>query len=1282
LFRRTLALSMSLTLLGPAVALAQSAKAGIVTTLEGNVTARRVAMPGPVPLKFKDDVYLQDTITTGDQSLARMLLGGKAVVTVRERSVLTITETPGKSTIEIDSGKFALAVAREKMRQGEEIVIRTPNAIAGVRGTVVVTEVERKSAQAGGPAPAALTSFYVLRGTIVAQQLDPNTRQPAGAPLQVGAMQGYSQAGGAAPRVTPVPAEQVGQITAGLQPSGPKSGGDAGKEQVKVQAVQTAVSLLSALTGSETPLVIAPTPAAATGVAGTSTGATESTSMVTPPVAETAADVADSMQLGSIVLSGTQVRTATTPLVALNGEVVSSVGGQPLIAVAPGADITLASSLADVRNSEVTGDGSGLDVRGRIRSSFTGAFIALDPTYTLLDGNVISVIGAGAGLTLAGPLLTDEGGFLVNGSGGARAFFAVLDGGTVTGSSIDPFISLNGSTVVTEGSFINVRRSGPTPSRVSLAGPLLDAKSAIIGAYSATLLDQAGAPRLCCSLFAVGQGAQLDSSTTSPLVSLAETTVLTGQHVFVVFDTTSVLGEASITAPGTVTLAGPLLTTSAGTAILGLSDFLGVFRSSLGSTSTAPLVTLRDTAVQQGGVSPINGSTTAGRFLHLNGSADLPATLALAGPLLDAAGSMIFTTDDVFGVFNQASLASSTSSPLIAIDDGHVTAGRDGSFFITGSGSQVTLAGPLLAAGNSTLESGSDVVPSPTTPPFIAFRDGARLTGTGGSALVSLAGSTVDSAGNFFDVRRDASVSLAGPLLSADDSHIDTTTLGFGSACCNLVRLGQGGSLVSTSTAPLIQLSSSTVNAGPDAESGAHVVRIADAGSTASEPAWPAHVTLAGPLIAATNSTLSSLVHTLSLERSTLGSTTTAPLIQLTSSTVVAGGTNVFTGLEEGGHVVMVRASTTSGGTGSEARLTLAGPLVNATDSRIDTLSNLVGVFNGGVLTGGGPTPLISVVGSTLDLGRTSDDGDIIDVQGVGGPSGAAGSTASVPAGLLGIKNGTTTLTGGFARLGGGGELVSTHPTQPLVSIDGGTHTMSNTGRAALRLVGRPANVANETVSGNTLTLGTDQPLRHTGSGAFIQAEGGATVNAQRIVSVDTALLEASAPLLRLSGSGTSLTAVAGGLDLVSKAKLTSTGSLFRVDGATLAFMGDAVRAMSGSLLNVGGDLFHITGGGQVSIANGAALFANGGSVVNISGAIVNFASGPGTFTLANTLCSGGGCVNIGGVNVLLQNSAIAGNVSVNNPIKNAGGGSTTIGANAAVIVVNGATTKVTVSGN
>jgi hypothetical protein len=152
--------------LAPSAALAQAPKAGVVTTLEGVVTVTGASLPAPRPLKFKDDVFVNDRVVTGDRSIARMLLGGKAVVTVRERSSLTITEVPGKSTITLDSGKIAVAVAREKVRPGEEIEVRTPNAVAGVRGTVFVAEVRQATASLDAAQAAFTSSFYGFVGTV------------------------------------------------------------------------------------------------------------------------------------------------------------------------------------------------------------------------------------------------------------------------------------------------------------------------------------------------------------------------------------------------------------------------------------------------------------------------------------------------------------------------------------------------------------------------------------------------------------------------------------------------------------------------------------------------------------------------------------------------------------------------------------------------------------------------------------------------------------------------------------------------------------------------------------------------------------------------------------------------------------------------------------------------------------------------------------------------------------------------------------------------------------
>ena len=206
-------------LLWPSLAFGQE-KAGVVTTLEGHVTAARIAMPQPIQLKFKDDVYRNDRITTGDRSLARMLLGGKAVVTVRERSVITITEMPGRSTIELTAGKIGLAVAKERLKPGEQIEIKTPNAVCAVRGTVVVAEVQSTTAQAAGPAPGIVTHFWLLRGAVEASQLVPGTNTPMGGSYRVNTLQGFTAAGSAPPRVDDIPPGQLAQITEGLTPSG------------------------------------------------------------------------------------------------------------------------------------------------------------------------------------------------------------------------------------------------------------------------------------------------------------------------------------------------------------------------------------------------------------------------------------------------------------------------------------------------------------------------------------------------------------------------------------------------------------------------------------------------------------------------------------------------------------------------------------------------------------------------------------------------------------------------------------------------------------------------------------------------------------------------------------------------------------------------------------------------------------------------------------------------------------------------------------------------------
>ncbi len=185
-------------LLGPTLAAAQGVKAGVVTQLQGKVVATHATAPEPVALKYRDDVFLQDKIVTGDQALARVLLGGVALLTLREHSLVTITEVPGQSTIALTSGTLSLALAREKMKPGESVNIRTPNAIAAVRGTVVAAEASQGGAEGGLTAPPSSTIFVLNDTTgkgVEVTQVDPATGNPIGSVLTLRALQRFDAVG-------------------------------------------------------------------------------------------------------------------------------------------------------------------------------------------------------------------------------------------------------------------------------------------------------------------------------------------------------------------------------------------------------------------------------------------------------------------------------------------------------------------------------------------------------------------------------------------------------------------------------------------------------------------------------------------------------------------------------------------------------------------------------------------------------------------------------------------------------------------------------------------------------------------------------------------------------------------------------------------------------------------------------------------------------------------------------------------------------------------------------
>jgi len=172
-------LALFVVLVAPASALAQ-APAGIITTLDGLATVTRRSQATPIPLKLKDFLFIGDRIATARESLLKVVVGGKALLTMREVSTVGLYETLGGATIALESGKLRLIMLKERMAPAEVWEVRTRNAVVEVRGAAVIVEVE--------PRAPVVTNVCVIDGTVSVSAV-------GGVPVDVGPGQSVSITG-------------------------------------------------------------------------------------------------------------------------------------------------------------------------------------------------------------------------------------------------------------------------------------------------------------------------------------------------------------------------------------------------------------------------------------------------------------------------------------------------------------------------------------------------------------------------------------------------------------------------------------------------------------------------------------------------------------------------------------------------------------------------------------------------------------------------------------------------------------------------------------------------------------------------------------------------------------------------------------------------------------------------------------------------------------------------------------------------------------------------------
>lgn len=448
-----------LLLVCPALAWAQSTgepgrNVGVVTTLAGNATVVRAALPGPQPLRFKDNVFLRDRITTAERSIVRVLLGGKALVTVRELSALTITEDVGRSTIDLSSGKIAMGVLRQRMRPGEVIEIRTPNAIAAIRGTVLVVELIPEPGGSSG-APRYTTKVSVLHGLV--EVSDP--KNPGAPPAQVGTLESWSRTGSDPSALVPMSPAAAEQAFAGLH-SAP-------------QIAEGPREFIQSVTMREQAKAVAVAEFLAPEAVGAGAGGDNSGPATPPSAGATTTGIADAPVIPAITSvaspAGAGGRAGYPTGLArftLDGGVVNQPGS--FYSLSRGLTDSPAVPILEATNSSLTLGQSLMEISGATFSS-TGAapLLNLDPT-TLNAASLLTLSGSGQ-FKLVGSLFQDQNGTLALSSD----FLGLSGVGTTfAGSGASALVDLVGSSASTGGGLLSVS-SGAVMDLVKASAPLL-----------------------------------------------------------------------------------------------------------------------------------------------------------------------------------------------------------------------------------------------------------------------------------------------------------------------------------------------------------------------------------------------------------------------------------------------------------------------------------------------------------------------------------------------------------------------------------------------------------------------------------------------------------------------------------------------------------------------------------------------------------------------------------------------------------------------------------------
>ena len=112
-----------------------SAQDATVAKVSGPVSILAGGAKKFVAAKGGEGLLYGDVVRVGKGGVAQLTLGDRGAVLLREETMLTLQGTARNTRLAFDFGEFLVGL-RKKLSKGESFKVRTPAAVAAVRGTL------------------------------------------------------------------------------------------------------------------------------------------------------------------------------------------------------------------------------------------------------------------------------------------------------------------------------------------------------------------------------------------------------------------------------------------------------------------------------------------------------------------------------------------------------------------------------------------------------------------------------------------------------------------------------------------------------------------------------------------------------------------------------------------------------------------------------------------------------------------------------------------------------------------------------------------------------------------------------------------------------------------------------------------------------------------------------------------------------------------------------------------------------------------------------------------